>query len=223
MAWKAGPAELRRPTPANGNRLIVVGAGGHAKVVIECARSVGWRPVAAFDPGQVGRTVLGVPVRGSDDDIEAFWTDGHCDCAVVAIGANDLRKRLAGRIRALGCPTPSIVHPGAWISPTAEIGQGVVVMAGAVVNAEATVKRDCIINTCAVVEHDCRLGEAVHMAPRSVLGGGCRIGTETLFGIGATARPEIRVGKRAIVGGGSVVVADVLDMSTVFGNPARRV
>ncbi len=203
------------------NRLMVVGAGGHAKVVIDCARSAGWVPVAAFDPGKAGADVLGVPVRGGDDELAAFWADGQADGAVVALGNNGLRRRLADKIRALGCPTPAIVHATAWVSPAAQVGGGVVIMAGAVVNAAAVIDADCIVNTSAIVEHDCRLGQAVHVAPRSVMGGGCRIGRETLFGIGATARPEISIGARVIVGAGTVIVADVTDAVTVVGNPAR--
>lgn len=206
---------------SNSNRLMVAGAGGHAKVVIECARAAGWVPVATFDPGKAGADVLGVPVRGGDAELAEFWAGGHADGAVVALGDNGLRRRLADRIRALGCPMPAIVHTAAWVSPTAELGVGVVVMAGAIVNATAVIGPDCIVNTSAIVEHDCWLGQAVHVAPRSVMGGGCRIGEETLFGIGATARPEISIGARVVVGAGAVIVADVADSLTVVGNPAR--
>lgn len=206
-------------TPLNEDkRLFVVGGGGHAKVVVEVARSAGWDVVAVFDPG-AAENVLGVPVRGDDNDIAAFVKDTGVRMAAVAIGNNHLRRRLAITVRELGCETPAIVHGRAWVSPSSQIARGVVVMAGAVINASARIGEDAIVNTMAIVEHDCVLGIAVHAAPRSVMGGTCRIGDGALFGIGATARPGIIVGKDAIVGAGCVVVSDVAAGNTLVGNP----
>lgn len=201
-------------------RLFVVGGGGHAKVVIEVARSAGWDVVAVFDPGAADN-VLGVPVRGDDKDIAAFVKDTGVRMAAVAIGNNHLRRRLAVAVRDLGCETPAIVHRQAWVSPSSRIARGVVVMAGAVINASSRVGEDAIINTMAIVEHDCELGIAVHAAPRSVMGGTCRIGDGALFGIGATARPGVLVGKDAIVGAGCVVVSDIAVGTTLVGNPGK--
>jgi UDP-perosamine 4-acetyltransferase len=203
-----------------GRRLLVIGAGGHAKVVIEVARAAGWTPVAALDPRRTS-DVLGVPVQGTDDDIAAFWARGAVDGAVVAIGENRIRQALAHSVRGLGCPTVIIVHPAAVVAASARIGDGVVVMAGAIINADASIGRDCIINTAAIVEHDCILEEGVHAAPRSVMGGTCRLGRGTLFGIGATVRPGIAIGKGVMVGAGAVVVSDIADYTMVVGNPAR--
>lgn len=208
------------PRGDSGRRLLVVGAGGHAKVVIEVARAAGWTPIAAVDPHRKG-DVLGVPVQGTDDDIAALWASGTIDSVVIAIGDNRLRQTLATRARALGCQTASLVHPAAQLSPTARTGEGVVVMAGAIVNADVTIGHDCIVNTGAVVEHDCVLADGVHAAPRSVMGGSCRIGRATLFGIGATARPGTTIGAYAIVAAGAVVVSDVPDHAEVAGVPAR--
>lgn len=201
-------------------RLLIVGAGGHAKVVIEVARAAGWNPAVATDPRGAGE-VLGVPVRGTDDDIAAFWTGGIIDAAVIAIGDNRMRMALGSRVRALGCPTAAIVHPKAELSPTARIGAGVVVMAGAIVNADTYIGADCIINTGAVVEHDCILAEGVHAAPRSVLGGTCRLGRGAFFGIGAAARPGVTIGAYAMIAAGAVVVSDVPDHAVMAGIPAR--
>lgn len=198
--------------------MFVVGGGGHAKVVIEVARSAGWDVVAAFDPGSVGE-VLGVPVRGSDDEIPEFVQDTGVRMAAIAIGDNHLRRRLALKVRTLGCSTPVLLHERAWASPSSLIGQGVVVMAGAVINAEARIGEDTIVNTMAIVEHDCILGTAVHAAPRSVMGGTCNIGDATLFGIGATARPGITIGKDTVIGAGCVVVTDIGDNIILVGNP----
>lgn len=207
---------------AGSKRLLVVGAGGHAKVVVEVARAAGWTPVAAVDRAGIGE-VLGVPIRGTDESIAPLWESGEIDAALVAIGDNNLRHRLATRVRALECPTPSIVHPSALISPSARIDNGTVIMAGAIINASASVGRDCIVNTAAVIEHDCILGEAVHAAPRSVMGGSCSVGRLTLFGIGATARPGVRIGSQVVVGAGAAIVSDIPDGWVVGGTPARRI
>tara|TARA_R110002020_G_scaffold367683_3_gene579570 strand:- start:31206 stop:31901 length:696 start_codon:yes stop_codon:yes gene_type:complete len=200
------------------NRLFVVGGGGHAKVVIEIARAAGWDVVAAFDPGVTGE-VLGVPVRGNDHDIAAFVRDTGVRVAAIAIGNNHLRRRLALKVRGFGCNTPVLLHERAWVSPTALIEQGGVVMAGAVINAAARIGEDAIVNTMAIVEHDCILGTAVHAASRSVMGGTCNVGDATLFGIGATARPGITIGQDVIIGAGCVVVTDVRDSIVLVGNP----
>lgn len=214
----SSPLDLsRKPLPQD-NRLFVVGGGGHAKVVIEVARSAGWDVVAAFDPGGAGE-VLGVPVFGSDDNIPAFVQDTGVHIATIAIGDNHLRRRLALKMRNLGCSTPILQHPRAWVSPSAMIEQGVVIMAGAVINAAARIGEDAIVNTMAIVEHDCILGTAVHAAPRSVMGGTCNIGDATLFGIGATARPGITIGKDTVIGAGCVVVSDIGDNIILIGNP----
>lgn len=206
----------------NDRRLAVIGAGGHAKVVIEVARAAGWTPVAALDPNAKG-DVLGVPIVGADSELAQLWQDSDIDGAVVAVGDNQLRSKLAGVARAPGCPLPVIVHPSATISPTARLGDGTVVMAGAVINAAATIGRDCIVNTGAIIEHDCALQDGVHAAPRTVMGGACRFGAATLFGIGAVARPGVTVGAGVTIGAGAVVVSDLADGVTAFGNLARPV
>lgn len=201
-------------------RLLIVGAGGHAKVVIEVAQSAGWEPIALFDPGPT-KTVLGLSVFGSDEDLAVFWNENGADAGIVAIGNNALRQKLAENLRKLGCPTPVLAHSTACISPNASIGEGTIIMAGAIINAEASVGRDCIVNTGAIVEHDCVLGNGVHVAPRSVMGGGCHLGDGTLFGIGAVARPSITIGRQTIIGAGATVVNNIPDSVTVVGNPAK--
>lgn len=203
-------------------RLLIVGAGGHAKVVIEVAQSAGWEPNALFDPGP-NTTVLGLPILGSDENLPIFWNKNGADAGMVAIGNNTLRQKLAKKLRKLGCPTPILAHSTACISPNASIGEGTIIMAGAIINAEASIGKDCIVNTGAIVEHDCRLGDGVHVAPRSVMGGGCHLGDGTLFGIGAVARPEITIGKQVIIGAGATVVSNISDCTTVVGNPAKEI
>lgn len=200
--------------------LLIIGAGGHAKVVIEVARAAGWEPMATFDSDATG-SVLGVPIRGDDDEAERLIKVGPVRHAIVALGLNALRSRIAIRLRELGATTPTLIHPRANISPSAEIGPGTVVMPGAVVNAMARIGYDVIVNTSAIVEHDCVLGDAAHIAPGTALGGQCEVGARTLVGIGARVRPRMRIGSDVVIGAGSVVVRDIPDEATVVGNPAQ--
>jgi UDP-perosamine 4-acetyltransferase len=202
-------------------QLLVIGGGGHAKVVIDVARSAGWNPVAALDPIGTGHHCAEVPVVGDDDMAEQLFGEG-LRLAVVAIGSNRLRVRLGDRLHALGFQCPAIVHPGAIISPYASVGDGSVVMPGAIINSYAQIGRFAIVNTGAIVEHDCRVGNGAHVAPRSVMGGNVDIGELVLFGIGAVARPETTIERGAIVGAGSVVVSRIEAGQTVVGAPARR-
>lgn len=213
---------MRSAVPADGGsrrHLLVIGAGGHAAVVIDVARAAGWAPLLALDPG-AQTEVLGVPVRGGDELVGEVLAEGLIDAGTVAIGNNELRRKIGRNLRFLGCVTPPIFHPTAVISPSARIGSGTVVMAGAVVNARARIGEDCIINTGAIIEHDCILEDGVHAAPRSVMGGNCSLGACTLFGVGSSMRPGTMIGANVVVGAGSVVVASIPDGVTVAGNPA---
>lgn len=202
-------------------QLLVIGAGGHAKVVIDVARAAGWSPVAALDPSSVGEICNDVPVVGGDDMAQELYAKG-VRRAVVAIGLNALRLKIGEGLQSLGFDCPAVVHPSAVVSPSARLDQGVVVMPQAVVNAAATVEAFAIVNTGAIVEHDCTVGAGAHMAPRSVIGGTVSVGRLALFGIGAVARPNSTIGDRAVVGAGSVVVGSIGDDALVMGAPARE-
>lgn len=201
-------------------RVIIVGGGGHAKVVADVLRAAGWDPAGLLDPNPAMDAVEGVPVLGGDEVSQSLFDQGYRS-ALVAIGRNDLRRRLGARLREIGFEIVTAVHPSAVVSPSARIGQGVVVMPHAVINAGARVGDFAIINTGAIVEHDCVIGEAAHLAPRSAMGGNVSIGEEVLFGVGAVARPLSVIGARAVVGAGSVVIGEIPSGRTVVGSPAR--
>lgn len=201
-------------------RMVVIGAGGHAKVVIDVARAAGWIPVAALDPVGAGHFCADVPVLGSDDMAADLRNDG-IRFAVVALGANGLRLRLGKKLEQIGFTCPAIVHPSAILSPYAQVGAGTVVMPYAVINSHARIGEFAIINTGAIVEHDCNVGDGAHIAPRSAMGGNVDIGREALFGIGAVARPGSAVGGGATVGAGSTVIGAIDAGAMVAGTPAR--
>lgn len=206
--------------------VVIVGAGGHAKVCIEVLRAQGiYLPCACLDPHSQLDRVLGVPVLGAstttDEQLLQEQRDAGIHHVFIAIGPNQLRMRLAELAQRTGFEIVNAVSPKAVVSPSAKIGQGVLIMPGAVINAEATIGDYAIVNTNAVVEHDCRLGVATHIASCAALAGCVRIGERAFIGTGASLKPGIFVGDDAVVGAGAAVVRDVASGATVAGVPAR--
>lgn len=205
----------------SGLPIIVVGAGGHAAVIIEAMRAAGrYDPIVALDPFATHADVLGVPIEQDDRDFARF-RQRDVNLAAVAIGDNALRQKLGLQLLAQGLVLPAIVHPTALISPSAVLGAGVVVMAGAHVGARARIDDLAVINTCAIVEHDNQIGASAHVAPGVSLAGSVRIGARTLMGIGSCARQGVQIGADVVVGAGSAVVSDIRDGARVAGCPAR--
>jgi UDP-perosamine 4-acetyltransferase len=200
--------------------MIILGAGGHAKVAIFAIRSMGKYNIVGCVANDSSRYLEGVPVLGDDTILPRLRMEGIKN-AFVAIGSNALRLELGKKLLSLGFLTPSVVSTEASVAPSASVGEGTVVMTRAVVHPAATVGRYCIINTAAIVEHDCGVGDGVHIAPNSVLCGGVTVGERTFICAGSTVIPGIEIGADAIVGAGSVVIRNVPDAEVHAGNPAR--
>jgi sugar O-acyltransferase (sialic acid O-acetyltransferase NeuD family) len=201
--------------------LLIIGAGGHGKVVADAALETGrWDEVIFLDDSwpekqKNGRWII----HGKVNQI-LEWKD-RCVNAIVAIGNNQLRMHLQTRLHLVGFEVPTIVHPTARVSRYAKLGTGCVVLANAVVNVDAEVANAGIINTAATVDHDCRLGDGVHISPGANLGGGVTVGDFSWIGIGAAVRQYQSIGSSVTVGAGAVVVTNLEDGITVIGNPAR--
>lgn len=204
------------PETSRDRRVAVVGAGGHAKVVISTLDAAGFEVVAVYDddPARHGDTVLGVPIRGHVGDLARE----DVLPAVIAIGDNHVRRRIAER---LAWPWVSVVHPSAVVHASVRLGPGTVVMAGAVIQPDARLGRHAIVNTAATVDHDCRLGDFVHVAPGAHLAGSVALGDEVLLGIGAVVTPGRRIGAGTVVGAGAAVVCDMPSGVVARGVPAK--
>jgi sugar O-acyltransferase (sialic acid O-acetyltransferase NeuD family) len=191
--------------------LVLFGASGHAKVVIDIVEREGrHRIVHLVDDNAAlhGKAFFGYKVRGSTDAFLAAAT-GKRARVLVSIGDNAVRARIAARLRAAGFELARAVHPGAQVGRGAKIGAGTVVMAGAVVNPDAAIGENVIINSGATVDHDCVIGDGAHIAPGVRLCGGVRVGAGTLVGAGSVAIPGIRIGANVVVRAGSVLTQDL--------------
>jgi sugar O-acyltransferase (sialic acid O-acetyltransferase NeuD family) len=204
-------------------RVMVVGAGGHAKVVIDVLRAAGHEVVALFDDdaSRHGQVFRGVPVVGGAADVEAYASAHGLRHFLVAIGHNAVRLGIGRRLEAAGLVGLAAAHPSAVLAPGVAIGPGTVVMPGACINADTRIGAHGIVNTGVRVDHDGEVGDGVHLAPGVVLCGNVRIGELAFVGAGSTVIPGMAIGARASVGAASAVVRPVADDTKVRGVPAR--
>ena len=175
------------------------------------------------DPALKGKTVLGVPVLGGDDQLAEISRSGVtlAFLGVGAVGDNSRRRKVWEAARAAGFEFLTVIASSAIVSPSAMIGAGSCVFPGAVIGAGARLGRNVIVNTGAIVEHDCELGDHVHVASGAVLAGGVRVGEAAHVGAGASVKQGVRLGRESIVGLGAAVIEDVADGVAVGGVPAK--
>jgi UDP-perosamine 4-acetyltransferase len=206
-------------------RVVGLGAGGHAAVVVDILRLAGHDVVGLLDPDTnlADASVEGVPVLGGDE-LLAGMRDREVRAFFVGVGSTGdaaARRRLYAIGRDAGLEPLAAVHPAAIVAGSALLGAGVTVMAGAIINPRARLGENVIVNTGAVIDHDSVVGAHGHVAPGAVLGGGVKMGEGAHVGIGAVVRERRRIGPEAVVGAGAVVISDVPAGVTVVGVPAR--
>jgi len=196
--------------------VLVVGAGGHAKVVVATLRALGMSIAGCLDDDleRVEQTVLGAAVLGPVELVKE-----HAGPAVLGIGGNAVRQRLASEYP--GVEWISVVHPAATVHASVELGPGTVVFAGAVLQPDVQVGRHAIVNTSSSVDHDCQVGDFSHLAPGVHLSGGVTIEEGGFLGVGSCAVPGTTVGAWGTVGAGAVIVQDLPPNVTSVGVPAR--
>ena len=199
--------------------VVVIGSGGHAKVCIELLRAMGEEVAVCVGGADSADACMGVPVLKGDEHLRELRPD--YSRAFVALGSNKLREKLGDFAGELGFELVNAISPTAIVSPTAIIGRGVAIMAGAVINAESAIGDLAIINTGATIDHDNRIGRAAHVAPQCGLAGNVTVGERSFLGIGCKVVPQIRIGKDVTVGAGGVVIEDIPDGVVAVGVPAR--
>lgn len=195
-------------------RLLIIGASGHGKVVADIARLNGYQEIAFLDDDSEVRHCGQYPVIGASSDVRNI--DGD---VIVAIGNAKIRRRIQQSIDSERIVT--LIHPSAVVSGT-QIGLGTVVMAGAVINPGAVIGEGCIINTSSSVDHDCWVGNYVHVAVGAHVAGSVEIGDETWIGAGATVSNNVTICTGCMIGAGAVVVNSIEVSGTYVGVPARR-
>ncbi len=205
------------------NRPLIVGAGGHGKVVADILRAAGIEPAGFIDADESrwGSQIMRIPVLGGMLQLEKIARATGARSAVVAIGDNRVRREHAREVERAGLALASAIHPSSTISPEAGIGQGVVICMGAAICVEARIGDLAIINTNATVDHECDVGAAAHVCPNASLAGRVRIGEGAFIGIGASVIQCRRVGDWATIGAGAVVIRDIHDGATAVGVPAQ--
>ena len=197
-------------------RLVIIGAGGHGKVIADIALKNCYTNICFVDDNATG-DVMGFPIIGTSIEIERL-NDGNTDF-VIGIGNNATRKLIAEKY---DVNFVTLVHPSAQIGVNVSIGKGTVVMAGAVINPCAMVGEHCIINTGAIVEHDNVIEDYAHISPNAALGGTVRVGECTHIGIGATVKNNTEICSDCTIGAGAVVVKNIKEPGTYVGVPIRK-
>lgn len=201
------------------DKLLILGAGGHGKVVSEIAQLMNqWEGIAFLDDREDISEVLEIPIVGRLADLPTL-TD-EFKYAFVAVGNNAARLKWTERLSNHGFKIPTLIHPSSIVSAKSSIEEGTVIMAGAVVNPDTTIGRSCIINTASTIDHDCTLKDGVHISPGTHIGGTVKIEKQTWICIGATIINNINIGHNSVIAAGAVVTKNVPSNVIVAGVPA---
>lgn len=204
--------------------VIIIGAGGHARVLFDCLRLQGVNVLGMLDKAGVENGNSDLPIIGNDSAISEYPSDTvELVNGLGSVGNMNLRTGIFSKFKNLGYCFRNVIHPSAIIAHDCELGEGVQVLAGAMINTGTKIAADTIVNTGAIVDHECIVGSHVHIAPGCTLSGGIHIGDGTHIGTGATIIQGISIGNRALVAAGAVVVKNVPDGEKVMGVPAKIV
>ena len=206
--------------------ILLWGASGHARVVADIVRMVGEYEIIGFlddvSPERRGQAFCGSRILGGEEQLPLLYQQGVRHI-IMAFGDCAARLRLSEVAVNSGLRLARALHPASTLASDVDIGDGTVVMAGAVINAGSVIGRNVIVNTAATIDHECGIAEGVHISPGAHLGGQVNVGRGTWIGIGATIRDKITVGEWAIIGAGAVVVQDIPAGVVAFGVPAKVV
>jgi len=207
-------------------KIILIGGGGHAKVVIDAVKySDKYTIYGIVDPKlPEGESVLGVKVIGGDEKLKGLFEEGieSAFIGIGSIGDCSLRKKIYDELKRIGFRLPVIVHPKAIVADDVEIGDGTFVAAGAIINPGTKIGKNAIINTSSSIDHDCVIGDFVHIAPGVTLSGGVKVGDETHIGTGAKVTQYLTIGKKCTIGAGQTIRHDIADGQKGFVSAAAN-
>ncbi|NLZ95046.1 MAG: acetyltransferase [Bacteroidales bacterium] len=203
------------------DKLIIIGASGHGKVVADIAIKMNkWKSIAFLDDDESINTSMGLEVIGKTTD--AFTYKDEADF-FVAIGNNAVREKVQENLMEKGLNVASLIHPSAVIGTDVEIGIGTAVMAGVIVNSSTRIGKGCIINTSSSLDHDNVIEDYVHISPGASLAGTVRVGKGSWLGIGSVVSNNVNICSGCKVGAGAVVVKDITESGTYVGVPVKKI
>ncbi len=201
-------------------KILIIGAGGHGRVVSDIALKMNrWQEIAFLDD-QAVKGLLGIKVIGKVIDAFDYISDYDI---FVAIGNNKIREKIQLQLQDTGAYIPILIHPSAIIGKQVELGEGTVVNAGVVINCYSKIGKGCIINTGALLDHDNVIEDFVHLSPGVNLAGTVKIGRSSWLGIGSIVSNNVKIGSSCKVGAGAVVLKDITEPGTYVGIPVRRI
>lgn len=206
------------------DKYIILGAGGHAKIVLDILQLNEKDIVGLTDAAcEKGSNCMGYPVLGTDDILGDLYQQGagNAVMGIGHIGNSGIRDRLYKKAKEIGYNFPNVIHSKAYLAATVEMGEGNLLAAQCVINPDVVIGNLCIINTASVVEHDVIIGDGVHIAPHATVLGGGQIGNGTFIGAGSVILQGVCIGSNCVIGAGSVVRKDVENNCVIVGNPGR--
>lgn len=202
-------------------KIVIVGASGHAKVIIDILKSQGsYDIVGCTNIIGTGERIEGIPIIGNDSVLPLLLEQG-VKHAFIAIGNNKIRMAMFDELVQIGFGIVNAISPFAYVSQSARLGSGIAIMPGVVINADSKIEDNVIINTGATIDHDNTIASHSHIAPGCNLAGNVTVEKGAFVGTGAKIIPNVRIGKWSIVGAGSVVIRNVENYTKVFGVPAK--
>ncbi|MBU0638740.1 MAG: acetyltransferase [Planctomycetes bacterium] len=212
--------------PRDGQRVLILGAGGHGRVVLDILLQAGRHQIVGFLDNNEAihrRRIDGIPVHGSIGDLSYLKQALDIDGVIIAIGDNGARRGLARQVEQADIRLINAIHPSAALAHNATVGRNVVIAAGVVLCAHCQIGDSVILNTGCIIDYQTMIGEGSHICPGVRIAGRVKVESGVFVGIGATVIPKVTLGCESIIGAGSVVIEDVPSLATVVGVPARTI
>lgn len=200
------------------NNLVIIGAGGHGKVVADIAEKVGYTDIAFLTDDPTAESCGKYKVIGKCKDALNYKNADF----IIAIGNAKIRRKIQSELIEMGLHVVTLIHPAAVIASDVNIGIGTVVMAGVVINPNVTIGNGCIINTCSSVDHDCTICNYVHVSVGAHVAGTVVIGEETWIGAGATIINNVNICGDCMIGAGAVIINNIEEHGTYIGVPGKQ-